>query len=237
LMNNKSFMDKYGLHLTWFCIDSNARKRMLNLSRYQKIQVVRNNGERGDDDITHSEKIMDISFFFDQSVVLIDKVSEDGIEWDLREWMVEELCKILCGQSFQGHNKTELSSIVFLGNNEQTMSCTSSIHTQPRRDLALAITRSDANRGNNGDEFTCDVKIAFSVFDSRLIPAEEWFRRFTESLPSEKKKGVDTADLVHRFAFCLYQLMFCGLVIRSSRNENVFEKTALVWASTTASDK
>lgn len=184
------------------------------------------NGECGDnvdDTDFSSDKMAEISSFFGQVVVLVDRISNDN-EWDLREWIVQEFCNIIC---YSGN--APLFSVVFFGNNERTESFTSSLNTRPRRDLASAI--SNPNCDNLMDEFMIDAKVAFNVFDSRLIPVEEWFRRFNQCRTTDKKEKVITGDLLQRFAFCVYQFMICGLVVRSRRNENVFEKAALVWAT------
>ena len=190
---------------------------------------VQNELEGGDDDDSViSKKMMKISSFFDQSIILINRVTDD-FEWDLREWLVGQLYVIFCDEQFQqGDKEIPFSSAVLFGNSKRTGSFISSLRTVPRRSLASAIVNPNID-SSKADRFILDTKVAFSTFDSRLIAIEEWFKRFHEHCTIDEQ--VAKTDLVHRFAFCVYQFMLCGLITRSRHNETVFEKTALVWAT------
>ncbi len=197
-------------------------------SQYRKLEV-RGLCHEKEDGSSYSKKMMELSYFFNRSIVLIDN-STENVQWDLREWLVEELCLMLWRQPFQGDEKVHLSSVVFFGNRTQVLPCTCSANAKPRRDLAAAIADPPVGESNHYD-CALDVKLAFTAFDSRVIAFDEWYRRFTDSLPSSDidQKNETTSNLVQRFIFCLYQLMFCGLISR--RNDYIFEKAALVWAS------
>lgn len=171
--------------------------------------------------------VEDFSYFFDQCIVLIDCADND-MEWDLREWIAEKLCMILSFKPFQKVDYNPLSAVFAFGNTKSMTFDNKDINVAPRHELALALSKPIVN---DTIDFTVDVKIAFNAFDSRLISLEEWFSRFSDRLSHLEKEKSDTSEVVQRFAFSLYQLMFCGLVVRSRRRDNLFEKGALVWAS------
>eukprot|EP00551_Chaetoceros_affinis_P011536 CAMPEP_0203685734 /NCGR_PEP_ID=MMETSP0090-20130426/48697_1 /ASSEMBLY_ACC=CAM_ASM_001088 /TAXON_ID=426623 /ORGANISM="Chaetoceros affinis, Strain CCMP159" /LENGTH=364 /DNA_ID=CAMNT_0050554939 /DNA_START=751 /DNA_END=1841 /DNA_ORIENTATION=- len=218
--SKKELVELFGI----FSERSNA-----HLSRHNRILEVSGVCREKDDGSSYSRRMMMAQSFFNESIVLIENATDD-INWDLREWLVEEICTILWRQPFHGENRMPLSSIVCFGNHERVLSYISSVYTKPRRDLASAIADPTFGRGVH-DMCASDVRLAFIAFDSRVIAVDEWFRRFIDSLPSsdKDKRNAATDNLMQRFAFCLYQLVFCGLIIRSTRRKgNIFEKSALV---------
>lgn len=200
------------------------------LSANEKRQMFVESVDR-ESDVSPMKQARDILSFFDQCIVLIDCVTND-MEWDLREWIAEKVCLLLCFRQSQGDENSTLSPVIHFGRKESTKFDRNIISVGPRREMAMALSKPTAN-GLNTLDFTFDVKVAFNVFDSRLISLEEWFGRFSEQLTQVLKDNSNTTVKVERFAFSLYQLMFCGLVVRSRRKDNLFEKGALVWASTT----
>ena len=232
------------IHIDAFLIRSDQLRLLLEkildfvrlASKKELIQLIGNFRDITDD-FFHTHKVSssssmnyveDFSHFFDQCVVLLDCVDND-MERDLREWMAENLCMKLSFKPFQKVDYHPLSSVFTFGNPKSMTFNNKNINVAPRHELALALSKPIAS---DTIDFTFDVKIAFNVFDSRLILLEEWFRRFSDRLSHLEKKKPDRFEIVQRFAFSLYQLMFCGLVVRSRRRDNLFEKGALVWAST-----
>ena len=201
-----------------------------NIETYKQLEIVDGISIRESKRNTVHEKIMKMSSFFHQAVVLIDGVAsdnDDDIEHDLREWIVEELYPILCQHSFQNNDAVPLYHATVIGNDDRIISYFSSIGTKPRHELTTSIANPE-DRDDSIYRFTIDMKMVFTAFNSRVIQLEEWFQRFVDAHPL---KHITTADMVQRFAFCLYQMMLCGLIVRSRRKENLFEKAALVWAS------
>ncbi len=190
---------------------------------------VSSTNERKKSQLSSMKGVTDVANFFHQCIVLLDCVDSD-IEWDLRQWIAEKFCTLLFYQLFQRRrSELTLSPILSFGFQQSNGIDGKIINATPRRELALTL----AKPTRNDISFTLDVKIAFNVFNSRIITLEEWFRRFTEYLTQVEKNSPNAITIrVQRFAFSLYQLMFCGLVIRSRRKDNVFEKGALVWAYT-----
>lgn len=189
------------------------------------------------------DEMSNVSFFFDKCIVFMDRVESKQLEWDLREWMIEKVHGILLNKNDDDNDDDEggigkrsnpLMSIVLLHNDSMSESFASSLHTKPRSDLASAITNpliQEIDYDNNAfGEYALDMKTALSVFDSRLIQVGEWFRQFFEERFSDMESE-SNYNLVHRFGFCVYQLMICGIVIKSRRSDSVFEKAVLVWAS------
>ncbi len=169
-----------------------------------------------------SEKMMHIVSFFDSTTIFLDQVPNDML-WDLREWIVEEICNILSYRT-----TAPLSGATYYGRLDRIKAFTTSISTRPRHDLASAL----GNPYNDeADNLILEMQVAFTVFDSRVIQIEEWFRRFAERRIPDSKERDSKAEMLQSFAFCVYQLILCGLVVRSRRVENGFEKAALVWAS------
>jgi transposase len=67
--------------------------------------------------------------------------------------------------------------------------------------------------------------------DNRIISLNDWFENFTERILTYTNRSATTKELFQRFAFSLYQLMYCGFIIRSRRKQDAFEKAVMVWAA------
>ncbi len=114
----------------------------------------------------------------------------------------------------------------------------SSIEAQPRRIVASALTvpqlfiKCACCPENDGDDK--DVQgnmqescIAFKTLKSRKISCSDWFNTFADSM----NRGFPSNDKVSdwlRFAFCVYELSFCGLI---RKVDDTVEKAAMVWAN------
>lgn len=250
LFNNKGrsmFQDKHVNMIEAFLTKSNHYRQVLEklfdfirsssiqdviLFLSKLIEVSQEHIRRIDIDIKQSsitKDVTDVLSFLQSSIILFDKVTKD-FEWDLREWTVEELSKIFSYQNTNGVGGPiqPVSHSVFYGSNERVEYFASSLCTMPRHDIATAIGNPDVD---NVDRLSLDLKVTFNAFDSRVIEVEEWFRRFIENHTGKGIEEESTSNQLQRFAFCVYQLILCGLVVRSRRSENVFEKAALVWAT------
>lgn len=194
-----------------------------HLSSLNDCQINRDIQPKECDGNITSEKMIHIVSFFDSTIIFLDQVPNDML-WDLREWIVEEICSLLSYRT-----TAPLSGATYYGRLDRIKAFATSISTRPRHDLASALGNPD---NDEADDLILDMQVAFNVFDSRVIQIEEWFRRFTERrILDSKEKRDSKAGMLQSFAFCVYQLILCGLVVRSRRVENGFEKAALVWAS------
>jgi hypothetical protein len=109
-----------------------------------------------------------------------------------------------------------------------------SILAQPRRHVTIALREriSHLDQSNIGN----DVALVYSVFNARIIDVSTWFFRFTNELDTVDNEVHDrlldrSPGLLQRFAFAVYQLVHMGIVSKSRRNDEIFEKNTMVWAS------
>lgn len=155
--------------------------------------------------------------FLERSLVLLKRLEQKDINWDFREEFVSELHTFVWEAGFKSSDP--LSHLFFYdyrGPNNYFGSLTS---PNLRNDVVVSIY--------NSSGVISDVKAASHILDTRVISTDEWFQKFIE----EVANGEVVEDLLPRFALAVYQLLFCGFVIRSRRRENTFEKAALAWAT------
>lgn len=79
-----------------------------------------------------------------------------------------------------------------------------------------------------------DLSVAFHIIHGRVILMNSWFEQFAKKILRYAEEGVTSKELLQRFAFAVYQLMYFGLIVRSRRNckdDDAFEKAAMVWTS------
>jgi len=181
-----------------------------------------------------AERLIMFLRLLNECIILIDAIDDASEDMDqqLREYFVSKFDRIFRRIS-SDWNMTPLSSFSALRRNVSPggTSFEASLNAEPRRCVAAAIT----NRSNTvtssvaGYELEDAAKV-FDIMDCRIIETSEWFMRFS-TLVSEASYSCQGIVLLQRFAFAVYQLVHCGLVVRSRRREDAFEKVAMVWCS------
>jgi hypothetical protein len=110
-----------------------------------------------------------------------------------------------------------------------------SILALPRRHVSHGIREIIIT--SNVDVLGNDVRIAFSVMNVRVIDIATWFTRFTHEIHQvddgkieKSANGLETNRThLQRFTFAVYQLIHMGIVSKSSRSDDIYEKLAMVW--------
>jgi len=171
--------------------------------------------------------------FLKDSLTLLDtlqnenSVAEDT-QLDFRESLVEKLHTIFWDETVNWADEpfSQLSTYG-IGKDNDCASYLSSQTVEPRRMIASAISTPESVN----DDRSFDISVAFNLLDARVISSKYWFERFTETISDYSTDTVSTEGLLQRFAFAVYQLMYCGFLVKSRRRDDAFEKAAMVWAS------
>lgn len=150
------------------------------------------------------------------------------ILWDFRESLVEQLHAFF----WESDNREWLRSplLPFMScrvvENDSRFS-TSPTDIEHRAHVARAISKPSCLE----DDRAFDLSVVFHVMDTRMISLKCWFEQFSERILSYTDGSATSKELFQRFAFAVYQLIFCGYVVRSRRKLDGFEKAAMVWAA------
>jgi hypothetical protein len=150
--------------------------------------------------------------FVERSLVLLKSLEEKDSVWDFREEFISEL-HTYCWKD--DNDLTPTLRYLFSVN----LKVGDKFGSKPRTEIASAIFDSTG--------ILSDVYAALYVFDMRVITTDDWFQRFVE----EVANGEIIEHLLQRFALAVYQLLFCGYVVRSQRRGDAFEKAAMAWAT------
>ena len=107
-----------------------------------------------------------------------------------------------------------------------------SILAQPRRHVALGIyEKCSPDSSSIGN----DVRAAISVLNSRIIDVITWFSLFINEIhqgDSTLRRFPESHSAMHqRFSFTVYQLIHMGMISKSRRSDDIYEKQAIVWVS------
>eukprot|EP00581_Thalassiosira_minuscula_P018207 CAMPEP_0183716596 /NCGR_PEP_ID=MMETSP0737-20130205/10450_1 /TAXON_ID=385413 /ORGANISM="Thalassiosira miniscula, Strain CCMP1093" /LENGTH=878 /DNA_ID=CAMNT_0025945889 /DNA_START=12 /DNA_END=2648 /DNA_ORIENTATION=- len=108
---------------------------------------------------------------------------------------------------------------------------------QPRRAIAKALSSMPPDALAN-----CPLsnarRVAFQVFQSRVITLADWHERYFDAVMNNQENGHDlggaAASNEAAFFFAVYELIHCGFVRKlttARRKEEAYEKIAIVWGS------
>lgn len=150
--------------------------------------------------------------FVERSLVLLRSIEDKDSAWDFREDFISELHTYCWTDDIDFNASLSYLFRVNLDGDVEFIS-------KPRTEIASAIFDSTG--------VLSDVQAAIYVFDMRVITTDDWFQRFVE----EVANGEIIEHLLQRFALAVYQLQFCGYVVRSQRRDDAFEKAAMAWAT------
>lgn len=157
------------------------------------------------------EKTLDIIYDFRES--LVEQLHSYFWETDHREWLRLPLVPLMsCGVV---ENDSCISNFAHAAAIEH------------RTHVACAISSPICLE----DDRAFDISVVFHVMDTRIISLHCWFEQFTERILSYTDGSATSKELFQRFAFAVYQLIFCGYVVRSRRKADAFEKSAMVWGA------
>lgn len=166
---------------------------------------------------------------FSLEMLSINAADQEAVIRHFRESLVETLHGILWNQANDWSGSNSFSRLITFGiqdgNDEQSF--LSSMTVEPRRLVASSIS---SPYSLNSDR-SFDMSVAFRALDTRVISTNYWFGQFTEKVSFYSEDDLSKEELLQRFAFAVYQLMYCGFVVRSHRKTDSFEKGAMVWAS------
>ena len=102
---------------------------------------------------------------------------------------------------------------------------------QPRRDVAKSLLSAPAP-----DALRCPTvparRIAFQVFRSRAMTLAAWHEQYFDLVTELGDDAASANEAV--FFFAVYELIHCGFmrkVMSARRNEEAYEKVAIVWGS------
>jgi len=184
------------------------------------------------------DKISEVNEFLRSSICLLAALqAQDGEETidqdvvhDFRESIVEELHGFLWDNEKEWLNSPFAQFTTFgIAEDDASTSTSylSSLSVELRRSMASAISIPESL----DNDCSFDLSVAFHIMDGRVILSNIWFDQFAEKVLSYADEGVTPHELLQRFAFAVYQLMYCGFIVRSRRKDDAFEKAAMVWAS------
>ncbi|GFH52894.1 predicted protein [Chaetoceros tenuissimus] len=150
---------------------------------------------------------------------------------DLRESLIEGLHKSFWrGQKERNSRSDNFLSFSFYKLNDNPLVTTylTSEKIQLRRNIAGSISLPKSL----DDDQAFDLCLVFKTMDSRIKSINEWFEEYIERVFSYVSEGdsIDKQDLIHRFTFALYQLIYTGFLVKSRRRDNACEKAAMCWA-------
>ena len=150
---------------------------------------------------------------------------------DLRESLIEGLHKSFWkGEKKQSFRSDNFLSFSFCKLKENPLLTTylTSEKIQLRRNMASSISLPKSL----DDDQAFDLCLVFKTMDSRIKSINEWFEQYIERVFSYVREGdsIDKQDLIHRFTFALYQLIYTGFLVKSRRRDNACEKAAMCWA-------
>ena len=178
-------------------------------------------------------KIKGVLGMLQRSVFFLEQMKDcngkENVIKHLREDLVEKLHSMLWDNEASFESKEDLSSFTkFCIEDTANSSYQSSQMTEPRRMTASSISKPTSL----SDDQSFEASIALNVMNSRVVSTNIWFEKFVENLSRYSyEEEVPVEDLLQRFTFAVYQLMYCGFVVRSIRKDDAFEKAAMVWAS------
>ncbi len=101
---------------------------------------------------------------------------------------------------------------------------------QPRRDVAKALV-SPLPKELSKHCLSYATRIAFQVFQSRVMTLSDWYNRYFEVVT---QSGTTTNSREAAFFFAVYELIHLGFVrkvMTGRRSEETYEKIAMVWGS------
>jgi len=136
---------------------------------------------------------------------------------------LEVRCKLLPGDSSSPNANSGKAKLM------RDFTTQKSLQPHVRRSIAVGLASPPPNLPRKNESITHDPIVAFQSMKCRVVSIDEWYGFFLEVL--DKDCSADHDILWQRFTFSVLQLEHCGLVSRSRRRENSFEKTAMVWSS------
>lgn len=104
---------------------------------------------------------------------------------------------------------------------------------QPRRDVAIALF-STAPHSLEQCPLAHARRIAFGVFQSRVVTLVDWHEKYFDAIASSKDQASDSCSNEAAFFFAVYELVHMGFVQKLStgkRKEEAFEKIAIIWGN------
>lgn len=172
-----------------------------------------------------------LAITFEESKDETNADSSKGYLHDLRESLIEGLHKSFWrGQENPSFRSDNFLPFSFCKLNENPFVTTylTSEKIQLRRNIASSISLPKSL----DDDQAFDLCLVFKTMDSRIKSINEWFEQYIERVFSYVSEGdsIDKQDLIHRFTFALYQLIYTGFLVKSRRRDNACEKAAMCWA-------
>eukprot|EP00979_Chaetoceros_neogracilis_P007989 scaffold1744_cov237-Chaetoceros_neogracile.AAC.1 len=184
-----------------------------------------------DESADQNDQISKLSDFLRDSICLLaalleqDDTNQDILH-DFRESLVEGLHGFLWDQKTSDSPFAQFFTFG-VAENDDPAHYLPSLTVEPRRSMASAISMPESLDG----DCSFDLSVAFHIMHGRVILVNTWFEQFTEKVLCYEEEDVATEEILHRFAFAVYQLMHCGFIVRSRRKDDAFEKAAMIWAS------
>ena len=157
------------------------------------------------------------------------KIQPDVIR-HVRETIVKDLHNMLWEEEtkkLHGDKSTALLVTFGIGNASEDKSFLASQLVEPRHLIASSISCPQTV----DDDRSFDMSVAYNAFNTRIISRNFYFEQFADKVSSYTTEMVSKEELLQRFAFAVYQLMYCGFVVRSRRKNDSFEKGAMVFTS------
>lgn len=180
-----------------------------------------------------TNRVKQLSEFLKNTIVSLEMLrtnnhNQEVIARHFREALVEKLHSILWDET-SAWSDTTFSRLITFGveDSDDHTSFLSSQTVEPRRLIASSIS---SPRSLDNDR-SFDISITLHALDTRIISTSYWFGQFAEKMSLYSVNYVSKEELLQRFAFAVYQLMYCGFAVRSRRKNDLFEKGAMVWAS------
>jgi len=159
----------------------------------------------------------------------LSESEKELLHHSIREELVETLHRYIWSVNNDGEGPTVNMPNFHLGRNSQF---SLSLSAEPRRKVASSILTESKGSScvPSNNLHVQDTRIAFSILDTRVVSTEFWFHEFEAFVCHDCEDGENLMkDILNRFAFAVYQLMYCGYIVRSRRGPNFFEKGAMVW--------
>ena len=224
----------------WYCatrIPMNVEggpEKTMNLSSFLHTDATSINTSTPDERAVENDKTAKLSEFLRNSICLLAALQEQldvnqDIVHDFRESLVEDLHGFLWEQETSWLKSPFAQYFTFgIAENDDPAHYLPSLSVEPRRSMASAISMPESLN----DDCSFDLSVAFHIMDGRVILVNSWFEQFEEKVLCYEEEGVVASGaILQRFAFAVYQLMYCGFIVRSRRKDDAFEKAAMIWAS------
>ena len=215
--------------------------RNVFIQSYVEVQRFTRSTETGDlgnyFDLGGGEVTVDhqlLAFFkvqiFSLEMLRMKSQNQPDVIRHVRETIVKDLHNMLWEEETKklyGDKSTALLVTFGIENANEDKSFLASQLVEPRHLIASSISCPQTV----DDDRSFDMSVAYNAFNTRIISRNFYFEQFADKVSSYTTEMVSKEELLQRFAFAVYQLMYCGFVVRSRRKNDSFEKGAMVFTS------